>query len=328
MARMRGRSSRAGAVYRLLDRDKRRAEIPVVLCIDVEPDPRVFDPRDPPSWLGFERFVARVPALRQRLATATGAPVAFTWFLRMDPQVAETWGSPTWVADAYADAFAELVESGDELGLHTHTWRWAREAGEWIADYVDSAWGEHCVMTGLDAFETTFGRACTAHRGGDRHLTGAMLACLEARGAKVDLTVEPGLPPLRAPEGQAAASGMSTDFRGVPTEPYRSSPSRFPAPDPASTADLLLVPLLSAPRRRPPFRRWPLSPELPFNDFAQRLASQLVRKPPPVLPIAARSDGALGSRWDALSKSLDHLARHRRMPFITASAALERVGGR
>jgi hypothetical protein len=318
-------SSRAGGVYRLLDRARRRTEAPVVLCIDVEPDTRVFDPRDPPSWLGFESFVERLPALRDQLARSTGAPVAFTWVLRMDPQVAETWGSPAWVAETYTDALAELVESGDELGLHTHTWRWAPEAGEWFADYDDPAWGEHCALTGLDAFEMSFGRACMAHRGGDQYLTGAMLSCLEARGVKVDLTVEPGLPPHGAPEGESAR-GMSPDYRGVPIEPYRSSPGRFPAPDPTSRADPLVLPLLSARRRRPPFRRWPLSAEFGFNHFAPRLALELARKPPPVLALAVRSDGALDHRWEPLTKNLDHLARHHRMRFITASAARERLG--
>lgn len=77
----------------------RGSEASVVLCIDVEPDPRAFDPDDPPAWEGFERFVERFPAVRARLEEASGASAAFTWFLRMDPQVGETWGSPGWVAE-------------------------------------------------------------------------------------------------------------------------------------------------------------------------------------------------------------------------------------
>ncbi len=165
-SRLRRMSGQGGAVWRILDRVHRRPEVPVVLCIDVEPDPLVFDPADPPPWLGFERLVQRLPALRRRLSEITGAPAAFTWFLRMDPQVAETWGSPAWVAEKYGGPLAELTGAGDELGLHTHVWRWETKTREWVADFEDPAWGEHCVEMGLDAFETSFGRGCAAHRGG------------------------------------------------------------------------------------------------------------------------------------------------------------------
>src|SRR4051794_15451026 len=95
---------RAGGGWGILDRVRSRREIPVVLCIDVEPDPRVLDPATTPPWDGFERLIERLPALRQRLAEATGKPAAFTWALRMDPQVAEAFGSPSWLAEKYGDA--------------------------------------------------------------------------------------------------------------------------------------------------------------------------------------------------------------------------------
>ena len=174
-------------------RARRGSEVPVVLCIDVEPDPRQVDRREARPWLGFERLLELLPALRRRLSDATGAPAAFTWFLRMDPQVAETWDSAAWVAEAHGDALAELAADGDELGLHTHLWRWQRE--KWISDHADPTWAEHCVTTGLDAFELAFDRACGVHRGGDHFLSGQILSCLEDRGVKIDLTVEAGEPP-------------------------------------------------------------------------------------------------------------------------------------
>ena len=302
---------------------RRRAEIPVVACVDVEPDLRVFDRGAPPAWTGFERFVQRLPALRERLSELTGAPVAFTWFLRMDPQVAECCGSPAWVAETYRDSFADLVGSGDELGLHTHPWRWDTQAGNWIAEYDDAAWGEHCLAMGLDAFEQTFGRPCPAHRGGDHFLSGAMLASLEKQRVQVDLTVEPGQHP-DGPLGGEPGHGLSPDYRGIPTEPYRSSPERFPAPDPGRRTGPLLVPLFSAPGRRG--RRSPVPPETGRGRFVSRLAFELLRKPPPLLAIAVRSEAAaVGSRWEGLVGNLEHLARHRQMRFVTASAAADRV---
>lgn len=44
-----------------------------------------------------------------------------------------------------------------------------------------------------------------------------------------------------------------------------------------------------------------------------------------MIAFAARSDAALGWRWDRLVSSLEHLSRRDRMPFVTASAAVERL---
>ena len=314
------KASIASAAFRFPTRLRRRTETPVVLGIDVEPDPRTFDPRDPPPWDGLERFLERLPSLRQGLARITGAPVAFTWFIRMDPQVMKTWGSPGWVAETYGDALADLEASGDQLGLHTHTWRWEDEAEEWVADYEDAAWTEHCLTVGLDAFETAFGRPCDAYRGGDYFLNGALLASLDERGVKVDMSVEPGRPPQKPPRGDPAR-GLLPDYREVPTVPYRSSPGRFPAPDPESPEGPVLLPIFSAPGRHG--ARFPLSPETTVGRFVPRLAAGLLRELPPVLAVTARSDTALDSNWEAFESNLDHLARHGGMRFMTAGAAVE-----
>ena len=241
----------------------------------------------------------------------------------MDPQVEQTWGSPDWVAKAYAGPLGELVDAGDELGLHTHTYRWDAGLGEWITEHEDAAWGERCVTTGLDAFETAFGHRPTAHRGGAHFISGAMLACLDDRGVTVDLTVEAGLPPRGGAPG-VRANGCSPDYRAVPTRPYRSSPRMFPAPDPVNPAGPLLIPLTSAVairRRRAPLPAW-ASP----LRFATRLAVELLPPAPPVLAFALRSDAALGPWWDAIATNLGHLARRRQVSFVTASTAAALLG--
>jgi hypothetical protein len=235
--------------------------------------------------------------------------------------VAETWGSPAWLPETYGDSLADLTRSGDELGLHTHTWRWETEG--WFADFEDPAWAEHCLTVGLDAFEASFGRPCTVHRGGDRFLSGAMLSCLDRRGVAIDLTVEPGMPAQGLPPREHSR-GVTPDYQRAPTVPYRSSPQSFPAPDATDAAGPLLVPLLSAPGRRG--RRSTLPPDAPpVTRFVPRLALELLRRPPSVLAVVVRTDAALDSRWDSLVDNLEHLARHRQMPLVTASAAVERL---
>jgi hypothetical protein len=315
--------SRIAPLSLLLDRARRRSEVPVVVCIDVEPDLRAVDRGKPVPWRGFELLLQRVPELRSRLCEVAEGPVAFTWCLRMDPQIAETWGSLAWVGDTYGAALAGLVEEGDELGLHTHTWRWSADGGEWVAEYDDPAWEEHCVTMSLDSFEATFGRPCPVHRGGDHFLSPAMLARLQAAGVVVDLTLEPGWPPVGPPGGERS-HGLLPDYRRIPTEPYRSSPRAFPEPDPDALDGPLLIPLFSPPglRRR---QRLPLPPD--SGHFVSRLAFELTRGAPAALATVLRSDAGHGANWDLVCANLEHLARHREMPFVTATTAATGLDG-
>jgi hypothetical protein len=299
-----------------------RAEKPIVLCIDVEPDPRVFDPAVPAPWDGFERLLRRLPALRERLSEASGRPAAFTWNLRMDPQVEETFGSPAWLAERYGETFAEFTASGDELGLHTHVWRLDAERGTWIADFEDPSWGEYCAEMALDAFESSFGRPCRAHRGGDRFLNGAMLSVLERRGVTVDLTVEPGRPPQDLVEGEAAR-GRMPDYTSVPGRPYRTSPGRFPAADRGARNGPLIIPLMSVRRRRPPFRRVHLPPW-----ETSRAWRRSYFRDTPIVAFAIRTDFILDEDlWGRIEANFERLARFPGMSFETASSAAETQAG-
>jgi hypothetical protein len=69
-----------------------------------------------------------------------------------------------------------------------------------------------------------------------------------------------------------------------------------------------------------------LSPETTVGRFVPRLAAGLLWESPRVLAVTARSDVSLHSNWDAFESNLDHLARHGRMRFMTAGAAVERAG--
>jgi hypothetical protein len=313
-------SSSTESYCRALDRRRRRGELPVALCIDAEPDVRLFPRDEPRPWSGFEGMLDRLPPLREKLAEATGSPVALSWFLRMDPQVAETWGSPGWVAEAYGERLEELLACGDELALHTHTWRWSASEDTWLADYADHSWARQCLSMGLEAFTAAFRRPCRAHRGGDHLLSGALLAELEAADVEVDLSIEPGWPAVSG-FGDSPTAGALPDYRGVPLTPYRSSPRRFPLPDPEGTGPLLM-PLFSPPalRRR---QRLPLPPD--SRHFVSRLALEMTREPPMVLALVLRSEpGALAS-WDRITANLEHLARHRGVRFLTATAAARSI---
>lgn len=71
-------------------------KIPVLINIDVEPDPRLPKRDERIPWAGFEATFDDMRKLRLRLAVVTGAPVHFFWGWRLDPQVAEVYGDPAW----------------------------------------------------------------------------------------------------------------------------------------------------------------------------------------------------------------------------------------
>ena len=304
-----------------LDRVRRRGrEVPVVIAVDLEPDKRTFPPDEPRPWSGFEGMVEKVGPLRERLAQITGEPVVFSWFLRMDPQVKRTWGSFTWAAEKYEKELAVFQEAGDEMGLHTHTWRIDEERGEWVADFGDLAWAEHCLEVGFAAFEEAFGRPPKHHRFGDHFLTGPLLTRVAAKGIAADFTLEPGWPET-GPTGpwiHERWNGTLPDLRPVPTRPYRSSEARFPREDKDDPLPTLLVPLYSPPglRRR---QRLPLPPD--SRHFTSRLAFELTTRTPSMMALTLRSDAAL-DRWEPTVANLEHLAQHEGMRFVTPSDAV------
>jgi hypothetical protein len=299
-------------------RARRAGGLPVVVSIDVEPDGRAIDTSDPGAWDGFNRMLALTPTLRERLAAATGQPVAFTWNLRMDPQIELAWGSARWPAEHFGTELAALEAEGDVLGLHTHDWRWDSKREDWTALNNDPDWDAECLGVALDAFHSAFGRTAPVHRGGDHFLSGAMLDALRSAQVGVDLTVEPGLAPATEFREGEIMLASSPDYRGVPTFPYRSSADAFPGPDPEVSDGPLHLPLFSAPGRggRIPLTLWKQP-----GRFAPRLAAQLVAGGPPVIAFALRANICLLPVWDHVEANLDQLARHRGVRFVTAPEA-------
>jgi hypothetical protein len=295
----------------------RLAGVPIVLSIDIEPDNRSGS--DPVPWRGFERVSRElVPPLRRLLSQLTGEPVAISWGIRMDEQVARTWGSPTWAAEHYREDVDALIDQGDQIGLHLHPWRWDEGSREWIVDH-GPAWTARCVNFGLDAYEAAFGRPAETFRAGDGTMSGVMLEILTARGVAVDTTLEYGRTQWKPFSGETV-HGAPFDSWRVSTGPYRSSPSTFPAPDPSSDAGPILIPLLSGPARRGPWAGTLVLGTHP-TFFAVRLLGTLLRRKPPVLVFAVRGDEPLIEAWDVVVENLTHLARHPGARFATVSAA-------
>lgn len=199
--------------------------LPFIICIDVEPDQRAEHPDDRWDWDGFERLSAYLREARGPLQRATGAPVHFSWFLRMDPLVTRVSGSPTWVTTRYRDLIRELEAEGDEVGLHPHFWGWDDERQTWTADLGNPAWVAGCLRHSFAAFEQGLGRTCRSTRLGDRWVNDAALGLVERLGGRFDLSVEAGA--KASPRLDVPFSGSLPDFTPAPRHPYHPAKGDF-----------------------------------------------------------------------------------------------------
>jgi len=214
--------------------------IPILMCIDVEPDKRAIDSNVREDWKGFEKTYEFFCRLRSRLEAATRSSVHFTWFLRMDPQIGHTYGSAAWAVTRYSRIINEIQAAGDEVGLHIHPWRWDKTSQIWIQDFADQEWIDHCVRLGFKTFRQSLKRQCLSFRFGDHWLNDATLDLVEKLGARFDLTVEPGYKGGVPPDHFV---GSLPDYTTIPQQPYRPSRADFKKPGLLDRRSLWIVPV-------------------------------------------------------------------------------------
>jgi hypothetical protein len=321
-----------------------RAPIPVVLAIDVEPDPRHVSRAAPEPWLGYAASFELFERLRARIAHVTGCPARFTWCFRMDPQVAESYGSATFALD-HAPARIETFERhGDALGIHVHPFRWLEDEALWMGDYGNPDWVDHCVDVSLEAFRKGMGRDCLISRFGDAWMDTRTLCRLAARGIRVELGLEPGLSEIRTGSPDERHTGSLADCGALPREPYRAGAEDFRVPDTNGSRPLWVLPLSSAllrPKPRPgepgpatsPRGRQPLSMWARWsapNGFGELVTRALAEQPRPYLAFGVRTDLAIRPRvGEAFAAALQALLSHperRRFVFCGPEEALARLG--
>ncbi len=344
---------RAQSDRRARDDANRSQPVPVVLCIDCEPDPRMVDPTGAAPLEGYRLVQEYFTTWRERTAELTGAPTHLNWFFRMDPQIATAYGDPGVFVDEHA-AFVDRVRAaGDGLGIHPHAWRWDRTDGGWVADLANAEFVRECLELAVDTFRGSLGHPPELLRYGDAFLDDNVVDAAERAGIRYDLTLEPGQPARPVPEtaeGEVATAWLP-DWRRVPRVPYQPSVHDYRRPaDPARS--IRLVPLSSGPcwlggslRARAAavrshgrsgwLQRDPLYMALPYwtgaNTFGEMVRRTLAAQRRPYLAFAIRTDWALRpDHRRNIERCLDALLHEhgeRRLVFSTPAEACAILGG-
>jgi hypothetical protein len=320
--------------------------IPVILCIDVEPDPFLVNRAHPEPWTGYEKTVPYLRTMRTRFEEATGSAVHYTWCFRMDPQVAESYGSPTWAVDRYPEFVTEMRRHGDASGIHPHAYRWVAGEERWLEDLGNQGWIEKCVETSLDAYSKALGSRCEIFRFGNFWINTDTVNLLERRQVRYDLTVEPGLTSAyKGTLGKGHSTGSRPDFTRVPRAPYHPRRDDLCKPAACGSRSITIIPMTSGSLRlgadlwQRGGRLWrngwryrlqdrPLSMwqtwEAP-NSFDTMLDRAISAQARPYLAFSIRSSIGIGQSAEAVDACLRALMTHRlrsRFVFSTPGEAL------
>src|SRR4029450_9534632 len=94
-----------------------------------------------------------------------------------------------------------------------------------------------------------FGPSPAPHRFGSGFFSNRIAAQITSLGARVDLTLEPGMD-YSTVGAIRPLVGQGEDFREVPRAPYRPSPDDYQRPDALDANPLVLIPLTARTARR------------------------------------------------------------------------------
>jgi hypothetical protein len=329
--------------------EEQSSKIPVILAVDVEPDPFQVrrDAREP--WHGYEALHPYLAKMRERFQDATGSPVHYTWAFRMDPQVAGAYGSLTWAADRYSKLVRESLDRGDEPAAHVHGYRWIEERNAWLEDLANQDWMDQCLELALDAHRSAFGQPCATLRFGNYWLSTASVNLAEKLGVRYELTVEPGRPPFKW-DGKGESTGDLPEVYRVPRTPYEPALGDFRQAAEAGSRSIRIIPLTAGwlkfgfrvgarlrrllrngteyRRQDTPlsmWRDWPAP-----NTFDRMLDRAIAAQTRPYLAFAIRSSSGVDDSFDRVDTCLQALLEHpkrERFVFTTPAEALKLLEG-
>lgn len=318
------------------------SSIPVIFCIDSEPDKANPERGEATPWALLERCFERLGAYRASLTEATGAHAAFTWAVRADTQVRELYGEAGWGLRVYGSTWRELMARGDDVGLHPHPQRWSTAAQAWVGAQNEPHWDVLMLREAHAAYVEALGAAPFTLRYGNRYMSQALADDAERLGFRYDLTLEPGYGGRSGALPEHRLPGCCPDYFCVPRTPYRARAGDYRTPDPARAAGLWWIPMSTAvispraPRACGPYFRAVsprqhayevLHPTIGPQAFATAIDHVLGELTQPYLALVIRCD--MIDRPEVWA-NLEHLRRHalaHRFEFATPARAMAELVG-
>jgi len=323
-------------------------KIPIIVMIDVEPDGFFIDRNKPLPWKGFEGLCPFFSDWRKSLEQATGEKAHFSWFVSLDPQVEETYGSAMWPLTQYENQVRNLENGGDEIGLHPHAYRWEPKNNDWIEDREDQRWVNYCTEMAFAAYKKALNRTCKSFRFGAAWINNETMNLAQRLGAEIDLSIEPKFKLETFPylTDKKKYIGAYPNFDDVPLFPYQKADHDFKTPAQNKNGNIWVIPQtignvqyrygrlewlqkrLFAPQLLKPFDlTLKLTTTLKF--FIQIVEEQLKRERP-YITIALRSDVGQPTKFmKQVINNSHYLATHplaKQFVFATPQEALKILG--
>lgn len=173
-----------------------KKEVIVIICCDTEPDQPEYGGmsydthRGKHTWRGVEEGIPKAKEIANLVRDSEGRNAKITWFLRSDDQMNELYGDYAWMVKNFLDLWRELEHEGDEIGWHSHLWRWDKNNTTWYPEVEDEIWIENCLKKGYTSFLDYFNPASV--RMGWDFSNNFIMRKLNELGIMVDLSALPG----------------------------------------------------------------------------------------------------------------------------------------
>jgi len=212
-----------------------RARLVFIICVDADPDrPRSggvrYDCPDRLTWDHLPKLVSRFHALRKDLFDKSSVHLCVTWFARADLQIKRIYGSAGWALKEFEALWKQVIDGGDELAWHPHSWRWNRELQCWYSEMNDMEYIRKNYDVGFEAFKQGWGSQPFACRAGINFHSNYSVAKLDELGIKTDLSAHPGLKLFYSAPKWGCPIQEGFDWTRAPNEPYHPSRDDYQSP--------------------------------------------------------------------------------------------------
>jgi hypothetical protein len=146
--------------------------------------------------------------------------VPVTWLMRVDD-------GPVYdqMLTLFKEKILELKFTGDEIGIHIHTWSWNPKFSKWVQT-INPADEAKIVTDSLAMFKKTLGFVPLSASMGWHTMSNEIMRTLDANG----LTVDASAIPKNCSLGKFEKRDNIYDWSRAPTTPYNPSPTDYQSP--------------------------------------------------------------------------------------------------